>query len=79
MRLCQYRNMLGAPKTGLHSYRLFDIAIVDVILTIILAYVISLIWKWPFTYVLLFLFVFGTFLHYIFCVQTTIIKLIFGN
>jgi hypothetical protein len=41
MNLCKYKNSLGIPNEGVHSYRLFGVAIVDVIMTIIAAYIIS--------------------------------------
>ena len=41
MSLCKYRNMLGEVGKGIHSYRLFGVAIADVIMTIIGAYIIS--------------------------------------
>ena len=37
---CKYKDLLGKVKTGLHSYRIFDIAIVDVLLTFLAAYII---------------------------------------
>jgi hypothetical protein len=40
--LCQYKNIFGEVNKGVHSYRIFNIAIVDVLLTIIGAYVIYL-------------------------------------
>ena len=39
--LCKYKDALGKPKTGIHSYRIFNIAIADVIMTIIAALIIS--------------------------------------
>lgn len=38
---CAYRNYFGAPRTGLHRYRLFNIALVDVAATLVLARMIS--------------------------------------
>lgn len=29
-RLCRYRDMLGRPNEGVHSIKLFNIAIIDV-------------------------------------------------
>lgn len=52
--LCHYSEALGVPGQGIHSYRLADIAVVDVILTLIAAYGVGL-----------------------FCVRTTVDKLIF--
>jgi len=36
--LCNYSELFGKVGEGLHSYRIFDIAIIDVIATIIGAY-----------------------------------------
>ena len=41
MNLCKYKNILGKPNKGIHSYRIFNIAIADVIMTIIAAFLIS--------------------------------------
>ena len=76
--LCQYKNIFGKVGEGLHSYRIFNIAIVDVILTILSAFIIYLfIPKYNFFIILLFLFILGIVLHRIFCVRTTIDKLLF--
>jgi hypothetical protein len=78
MDLCKYKNSLGVPHQGIHSYRLFGLAIVDVILTILGAFIIHLfIPKYNFIYILIFLFVLGIFLHRLFCVPTTIDKYLF--
>ena len=77
MNLCKYKNIFGAPNTGAHSYRFFNIAIVDVILTILAAFIISYIFNINFSYTLLSLFILGIISHHIFCVRTTIDKLLF--
>ena len=79
MNLCKYKNILGEPDKGVHSYRLFGLAIMDVIMTIVAAFVISYLSKYSFFYTLLFLFVLGIILHRLFCVRTTIDKLLFPN
>jgi hypothetical protein len=76
--LCKYKDILGKPNQGLHSYRIFNIAIVDVLLTILGAYLISYFMNYKFIYTLLGMFILGIFLHRIFCVRTTIDKLLFG-
>ena len=76
--LCEYKNILDKVGEGPHSIRIFNIAIVDVLLTIIAAYIIH--WMVPtyrFSIVLLILFASGIILHRIFCVRTTIDKLLF--
>jgi len=72
MFFCKYKDTLGIPKKGLHSYRIFNVAIVDVISTVMAAYIIHKITKYNFAYCVLFLFILGVILHYIFCVKTTI-------
>jgi hypothetical protein len=79
MNLCKYKNALGIPGKGIHSYRLFGVAIADVIMTIIGALLISYFFKKSFLYTLGMLFVLGIILHRVFCVRTTIDKLLFPN
>ena len=76
MSLCKYKNVLGIPNKGIHSYRLFGVAIVDVIMTVFLAYLISIFTRYNFTNTLIFLFILGIILHRLFCVDTTVNKLI---
>jgi mannose/fructose/N-acetylgalactosamine-specific phosphotransferase system component IID len=76
--LCEYKDALGKPKQGLHKYRIFNIAIVDVLLTIAVAYIFYLFNpKINFLLILLSLFILGIILHRLFCVRTTIDKLLF--
>ena len=77
MNLCKYKNILGESGKGVHSYKIFNISIVDVILTLIVAYIISYIFKKSFFLVSVILFVLGIFLHRLFCVRTTVDKLLF--
>ena len=76
--LCKYRNILGKVGEWPHSIRIYNIAIVDVLLTILAAFIIH--WFLPtynFFRILLGLFITGIILHRIFCVRTTIDKLLF--
>lgn len=77
--LGKYSESLGIPNEGVHSYRLFDVAIVDVIMTIVASGFISFVFKFNFIIILILLFVLGIILHRLFCVNTTINKLIFGK
>ena len=76
--LCKYKDALGKPKTGIHSYRIFNIAIADVIMTIIASLIISYFFKFNFWITLVLLFLIGILLHRIFCVKTTIDKMLFS-
>lgn len=75
MTLCKYKDIFGKPKEGPHSYRLFNIAIVDTVLTIIIGYLISKFFKLKLLYVLGVLFVLSIIIHKIFCVETTLTKI----
>jgi hypothetical protein len=76
---CPYRDILGRVGTGAHSYRVFDFAIVDILLTILGAYLIQrfLLPTFSFALVLLGLFLLGIVLHRLFCVRTTVDKILF--
>ena len=75
--LCKYKHIFGIPGKGLHKYRIFNIAIIDVVLTIILAIIISYLLKINFIITLIILFLVGIIMHRIFCVRTTMDKLLF--
>lgn len=78
--VCQYKNLFGEVGKGIHSYRIFNIAIVDVLLTIIGAFIIHLfVPQYSFIFILSVLFLLGIILHRIFCVRTTIDKLLFDK
>ena len=74
---CPYKNILGKPNEGVHSYRFANIAIVDVIMTIIVALIISVVFAISFWKVLGVSFILGIVLHRFFCVRTTVDKLLF--
>ena len=56
-----------------------SISIADVLLTLIAAFFISYFFKISFCYTSVFLFILGILLHRLFCVRTTIDKLLFPN
>jgi len=77
---CPYSTIFGKVGEGVHSYRLFNIAVVDVIFTIIGAYIFHLFYpSYPFFTILALLFLAGIILHRLFCVRTTIDKLLFPS
>ena len=75
--LCQYKDIFGKPNTGLHKYRLFDVAIIDVFLTILASYLLSRMFNIRFIYFLLVLFLLSIVMHRLFCVRTKIDRLLF--
>lgn len=88
MSLCKYKNALGEPNTGIHSVRIFNIAIFDVLATILVGVLLHqfIIVEWlemsssiKLWMVLLVLFVLGILLHRLYCVRTTVDKMIFDE
>ena len=77
--LCKYANTLGKPNKGLHSIRICNIAVVDLALTILLAFGVSKLFKINFGYTFIIIFIIAILLHYIFCVNTTVNKFLFGE
>ena len=78
MNLCKYKDIFGKVDQGIHSFKIFNISIVDVLLTVLAAYIINFFLpKYNFSYILIFLFILGIGLHHLFCVRTTIDKLLF--
>ena len=85
MNLCKYKNLFGEPNTGVHSVRIFNIAIVDVLATIIVGILLQFFLLRIYSFyidlciILLVLFVSGIILHRLFCVRSTIDKLLFNE
>ena len=76
---CKYKNIFGKVGQGVHSYRVFNIAVVDVLLTFLVAFIIQRTFfpKTSYLVVLCFMFLLGIFFHRLFCVKTTIDKMLF--
>jgi len=79
MNLCKYKDVFGKPGEGAHKYRVFNIAIVDTLLTVLLASIIAYFSGISLMYVIPGTFFFGIVLHRLFCVRTTVDKLLFPN
>lgn len=79
MSLCTYKHIFGEPKKGVHQYRLFGLAVVDVGMTLVAAAVIAYIYKKSFLLVSAILFAIGIILHRVFCVDTVVNRAIFGS
>jgi hypothetical protein len=72
--------MFGAVDTGAHSYRIFNIAIVDVSATVLVAIILHYLFpRICFWYILVALFLLGIVVHRLFCVRTTVDKFLFPN
>ena len=71
---CQFKNLFGEPRKGVHSIRLFDFAVFDIVMTIFVAWMIAYFMKYNFFIVLTLLFILGEFLHILFCTNTKFIQ-----
>ena len=77
--LCKYKNALGKPGKGIHRFRIANIAVADVALTFVLAYVLYVILgKYNYWVILYFCFLAAVILHRMFCVKTTVDKFLFA-
>ena len=79
VNLCKYKDLLGKPKQGIHSYRILNIAVADLLMTILFALLLSYILKYSFIIILIILLLLGIILHRIFCVHTTVNDFLFNN
>jgi hypothetical protein len=76
--LCQYKDLFGKPRDGLRKYRMFDIAILDTAVVIIIGLIFSWVTKVNIWLTLAVLFLSGIVVHRLFCVKTGLDKKIFG-
>jgi hypothetical protein len=76
VNLCQYRDVFGQVGTGVHSYRLFDIAIVDLLATILLGVILQRIFdiKLDLVWIILLLILVSIPIHMLFCVETRLVS-----
>ena len=70
---CPYSQILGIPKEGVHSKRIFGLALFDIVATIFAAAITSYFMKVNFGYSLIVWFIGGEVLHYLFGVQTELL------
>ena len=78
---CKFKDMFGKPNEGLHKYRFLGIAIIDFVLTIIIALLLTWLfgWRWQkFIFIFIALMVLAILLHKLFCVDTALNRDIFG-
>ena len=78
MSLCKYRDSFGKVGEGVHSFRLFNIAIVDTLLTFVLAYIINSYLKSNLLILFFLLLFLSILIHKAFCVETTLTKMFFS-
>lgn len=75
---CKYKHIFGEERKHFHSLRFLDVAIGDVVGTIIIGVLIAYVFQINTMMTCLSLFVLAIFLHRMFCVNTKINTIIFG-
>jgi hypothetical protein len=73
---CPYKFIFGVPGQGVHSYRIFGLAFVDILGTILLAWWTSYLTHTRFWWNLAVWFVVGEVLHWVFGTPTAFLKFI---
>lgn len=76
---CEYKNIFGIPKEGFHSTRLLGFAANDIIGTILIALSIAYFNKLNYITTLMTTFFLVILIHRLFCVNTTLNVMIFGQ
>ena len=71
---CPYAHALGIPGQGFHARRIFGFALYDILGTIGLAILTSLVFRIHIVSSLLFWFVLGEVLHYVFGTRTAFLE-----
>ena len=66
----KYRNIFGEPGKGAHSFRVLDVAIVDYVSTILLAFFLTYVTQIPVELTTIFSFILGIICHILFGVPT---------
>ena len=77
MGRCPYKNIFGAPGTGVHRWRIpiLNIALVDTLMTVLLAFGIFKIFNFKsFWIVMLWTFIVGEIFHWLACTRSQVIK-----
>ena len=76
MSACPYRYLFGKPGEGPHSYRFMGLAVVDTLLTLLGALLITYATGYPILLTFIAFFVLGEILHYAFGTQTAFLTMI---
>lgn len=77
--LCRYKHIFGKEREGVHAIRLFDIAILDVIGTIVFAWLFSRLTGIGIVWSILGFFIVAIAIHRLFCVNTKLNVILFGQ
>ena len=76
--LTKYKNIFGSPGTGLHKIKFKGTSIIDYFLTIVGAFILTYYTDIPLVLSTIGLFILGILIHYLFGVETQVLKFIFS-
>jgi len=79
MTSCPYKDLFGKPREGIRRYRIFDIAIFDTAIVLLIGIIFSWVTKINLWLTLAVLFISGIVVHRLFCVRSGLDKKIFGD
>ena len=74
-----FDKIIGVPNVGIHSYRIFDIAYMDIIVVLIGSIMLAWLMKWNYVATIIGMFVFGIVVHRVLDVRTTVDKWLFPS
>lgn len=76
--LCRFKHVFGKEREGVHAWRVFDVAVVDLVATLAIGVAISAWTGWNVVVVCVTLLALGIVAHRAFCVNTKINVALFG-
>ena len=76
---CPYRNVFGREGEGIHSFRIFGLAVVDLLATLAAALLLSYLSKVSVFIMFPALIILAVGVHRVFCVNTALNVKIFGH
>lgn len=76
---CPHKHIFGKEREGFHALRMFDLAVWDVVGTVVIAWALAVWFGWGIGWTILAAFALAIVLHRLFCVNTTINMMIFGR
>jgi hypothetical protein len=77
--LCKYRDINGRPGEAQHAKRIGAFALFDVLVSIACAALTAYLFNWNFAVVLTLIIIAGILVHRLFCVNTALNVMIFGE
>ena len=75
--LCKYKDLFGIPGEGKHAFKIYGISVWDTLITIACALIIAWVSGSGYWNTIIGVFLLGIVVHKLFCVRTTVDKMLF--